>query len=155
MIVLGLCGSPRRGSYNRRLLEAAAAELPRGVTFDVFEGLADVPPYDQDSEDRGAPEAVRALRDAIAAADAVLIATPEYNPGPAVGARRPRQPVARRDPPRARAARVTRKPRMHDHPRPYSGDASATRLPAGVGPSGHASSAARYAWVILLMVKVR
>src|SRR3712207_4051641 len=74
MVVLGLCGSLRRGSYNRRLLEAA--ELPRGVTLEVYEGLADVPPYNEDS---ATPEAVRALRDAIAASDAVLIATPEYN----------------------------------------------------------------------------
>ena len=80
MFVLGLCGSLRRGSYNRRLLEAAAAELPRGVTFEVYEGLADVPPYNEDIDEDGAtPEAVRALRKQIAAADAVLIATPEYN----------------------------------------------------------------------------
>ena len=79
MVVLGLCGSLRRGSYNRRLLAAAAAELPRGVSFEVLEGLADIPPYNQDDEDGATPEAVKALRDAITAADAVLIATPEYN----------------------------------------------------------------------------
>lgn len=80
MFVLGLCGSLRRGSYNRRLLEAAAAGLPRAVTFEVYEGLADVSPYDEDSDgDGAAPEAVRALREEIAAADAVLISTPEYN----------------------------------------------------------------------------
>jgi chromate reductase, NAD(P)H dehydrogenase (quinone) len=80
MIALGLCGSLRRDSYNRRLLEAAAAGLPRGVTFEVYEGLADVPPYNEDcDEDDSVPEAVRALREEIAAADAVLIATPEYN----------------------------------------------------------------------------
>jgi chromate reductase len=62
------------------LLEAAAAGLPRGVTFEVYEGLADVPPYNEDTEKLGAaPEAVRALREEISAADAVLIATPEYN----------------------------------------------------------------------------
>lgn len=76
MVVLGLCGSLRRGSYNRRLLGAAAAELPPGVTLEVFEGLAEVPPY---NEDQVAPDAVRALRAAITAADAVLVATPEYN----------------------------------------------------------------------------
>jgi chromate reductase, NAD(P)H dehydrogenase (quinone) len=79
MVVLGLCGSLRRGSYNRRLLAAAAAELPRGVTLEVLEGLAGIPPYNQDDEDGATPEAVKALRDAITAADAVLIATPEYN----------------------------------------------------------------------------
>jgi chromate reductase len=46
------------------------------VTLEVYEGLADVPPYNEDS---ATPEAVRALRGAIAASDAVLIATPEYN----------------------------------------------------------------------------
>jgi chromate reductase, NAD(P)H dehydrogenase (quinone) len=79
MVVLGLCGSLRRGSHNRRLLAAAAAELPRGVSLEVLEGLADIPPYNQDDEDGATPEAVEALRDAITAADAVLIATPEYN----------------------------------------------------------------------------
>ena len=79
MVVLGLCGRLRRGSYNRRLLAAAAAELPRGVSLEVFEYLADIPPYNQDDEDGATPEAVEALRDAITAADAVLIATPEYN----------------------------------------------------------------------------
>ena len=79
MVVLGLCGSLRRGSYNRRLLAAAAAELPRGVSLEVLEGLADIPPYNHDDEDGATPEAVKALRDAITAADAVLIATPEYN----------------------------------------------------------------------------
>ena len=79
MVVLGLCGSLRRESYNRRLLAAAAAELPRGVSFEVFEGLADIPPYNEDDEDGATPEAVKALRDAITAADAVLIAAPEYN----------------------------------------------------------------------------
>lgn len=76
MIVLGLCGSLRRGSYNRRLLQTAAAGLPPGVTLEVFEGLAEVPPY---NEDEVATGAVQALRHAITAADAVLVATPEYN----------------------------------------------------------------------------
>ena len=80
MVVLGLSGSLRRDSYNRRLLEAAAAGSPRGVTFELYEGLANVPPYNEDTEKVGAaPEAVRALREEIGAADAVLISTPEYN----------------------------------------------------------------------------
>ena len=49
MVVLGLSGSLRRDSYNRRLLEAAAG-LPRVVTFELYEGLADVPPYNEDTE---------------------------------------------------------------------------------------------------------
>jgi len=76
MVVLGLCGSLRRGSYNRRLLGAAAAGLPAGVALEMFEGLAEVPPY---NEDHAAPAPVRVLRAAITAADAVLVATPEYN----------------------------------------------------------------------------
>lgn len=80
MVVLGLSGSLRRDSYNRRLLEAAAAGLPRGVTFEVYEGLANVPPYNEDVEEHGdTPKAVEALREEIATADAVLISTPEYN----------------------------------------------------------------------------
>lgn len=76
MIIFGLCGSLRQGSYNRQLLDAAAAELPPGVNLEVFEGLAEIPPYNEDSS---TPAAVQALRQAISAADAVLIATPEYN----------------------------------------------------------------------------
>ena len=80
MVVLGLSGGLRRDSYNRRLLEAAAAGLPRGVTFELYEGLADVTPYNEDTEKVGAaPEGVRVLREEISAADAVLISTPEYN----------------------------------------------------------------------------
>ena len=76
MVIFGLCGSLRQGSYNRQLLAAAAAELPPGVNLEVFEGLADIPPYNEDSS---APRAVQEMRQAISRADAVLIATPEYN----------------------------------------------------------------------------
>ncbi|MGH3932094.1 MAG: NADPH-dependent FMN reductase [Pseudonocardiaceae bacterium] len=76
MVIFGLCGSLRQGSYNRQLLEAAGAELPRGVNLEVFEGLADIPPY---NEDLSTPGPVQALRQEISKADAVLIATPEYN----------------------------------------------------------------------------
>ena len=79
MHILGLCGSLRRRSYNRQLLAAAAQELPDGVTLQVFEHLAELPPYSEDREAGETPAAVRALRSAIAAADAILIATPEYN----------------------------------------------------------------------------
>ncbi|MEJ3655507.1 NAD(P)H-dependent oxidoreductase [Actinomycetes bacterium KLBMP 9759] len=74
--VLGLCGSIRRGSFNRRLLAAAAAELPGAATLDTSCTIDRIPPYDEDAP---APEPVLAMRAAIAAADAVLIATPEYN----------------------------------------------------------------------------
>jgi len=76
VLLLGVPGSLRQGSHNRRLLAAAAAQLPRSVTLRVYDGLGDVPPY---CEDDAAPVAVRALREAIAGADALLFATPEYN----------------------------------------------------------------------------
>jgi chromate reductase len=79
VVVLGISGSLRRDSHNARLLRAAARELPAGAELCVFDGLRDVPPYDEDEDRDPAPPAVARLREAIAAADAVLIATPEYN----------------------------------------------------------------------------
>lgn len=79
MIVLGISGSLRGDSHNTRLLRAAARELPEGVEFRLFDGLRDVPPYDEDDDRDPAPAAVQRLRGAIAQADAVLFATPEYN----------------------------------------------------------------------------
>jgi len=77
MHVLGLCGSLRSGSHNRRLLQAAGAQLPDDVTLEIYEGLADVPAYNEDLDET--PEAVNVLRAATADADAALVATPEYN----------------------------------------------------------------------------
>jgi chromate reductase, NAD(P)H dehydrogenase (quinone) len=77
--ILGISGSLRRGSYNTRLLEAAAELLPEGAEFELLDGLKDVPPYDEDDDVEPAPDPVARLREAIAGADAVLIATPEYN----------------------------------------------------------------------------
>ena len=79
MKVLGLCGSLRRGSYNRMALNAAVALVPAGMSLDIYDGLAAIPPYDDDVRAEGYPANVQALRDRIAAADAVLFATPEYN----------------------------------------------------------------------------
>ncbi len=80
MRVLGISGSLRRDSLNGALLRAAAERLPNGVKLVWFERLAEIPPFDEDSESGGpTPSAVRALREAIRGADAVLIATPEYN----------------------------------------------------------------------------
>jgi chromate reductase len=76
--ILGIAGSVRAGSHNAQLLRLAAEELPDGSDFVVFEGLAEIPAFDQDLEDL-APDAVDRLKAAIAEADAVLIATPEYN----------------------------------------------------------------------------
>jgi chromate reductase len=79
MKILAIAGSLRRESYNRRLLLAAADLLPEDVDFELFEGLKAVPPYDEDDEVEPAPSAVARLRAAIADADALLFATPEYN----------------------------------------------------------------------------
>jgi chromate reductase, NAD(P)H dehydrogenase (quinone) len=76
VLLLGVSGSLRRGSHNRKLLDAAAACLPSSVTLQVFDGLAEIPPY---IEDESASAAVQRLRAAIAGADGLLFATPEYN----------------------------------------------------------------------------
>jgi chromate reductase len=79
MRVLGISGSLRRDSHNTRLLRGAARLLPAGAELALFAGLGDIPPYSEDAEREGTPPAVAVLRAAIAAADAVLVATPEYN----------------------------------------------------------------------------
>jgi chromate reductase len=79
MKILGISGSLRRGSYNTSLLGAAAGLLPDVVEFELWGGLKEVPPYDEDDDTEEAPAAATALREAIAGADAVLFATPEYN----------------------------------------------------------------------------
>ncbi len=79
MRVLGISGSLRRDSHSRALLRAAAEQLPAGADLLVYEGLAEIPPYDEDTEARRVPETVGDLRAAIRDADAVLISTPEYN----------------------------------------------------------------------------
>jgi chromate reductase, NAD(P)H dehydrogenase (quinone) len=80
MRVLGISGSLRRDSYNAALLRAAAERLPDGVELEVFERLAEIPPYDADLEEADeTPDAVADLRERMRAADAVLVATPEYN----------------------------------------------------------------------------
>jgi len=79
MRVLGLSGSLRRDSHNRALLRAAAAVLPHDVELVEWARIAELPAYDEDLDAAPVPEPVRALRAAIADADAVLIATPEYN----------------------------------------------------------------------------
>jgi chromate reductase len=82
--ILGFAGSLRRGSYNRALLRAAAELAPEGMKVEIFD-LADVPLYNGDVEAEGDPEPVARLKREIAAADGVLMATPEYNHGvPAV-----------------------------------------------------------------------
>jgi len=80
-LLVGISGSLRRQSYNSGLLRAARAGLPVGVGLDIA-SIADVPLYNGDVEAAdGIPASVAALKDAIAVADGVLIATPEYNNG--------------------------------------------------------------------------
>jgi chromate reductase, NAD(P)H dehydrogenase (quinone) len=79
MKVLAISGSLRRDSHNTKLQRAAQEILPPPAQLVIYDGLKDVPPYDEDDDVDPAPEPVRRLRDAIADADAVLIATPEYN----------------------------------------------------------------------------
>ncbi len=79
MNVLAIPGSLRRDSYNSRLLRAAGELLPADIDFELFDELKAVPPYDEDDDVEPAPAAVQRLRAAVAGADALLFATPEYN----------------------------------------------------------------------------
>lgn len=77
--LIGISGSLRQGSFNTALLRAARDLLPDGATLEL-RSIAEIPLYNGDLEQRdGLPAAVTALKDAIAAADGLLIATPEYN----------------------------------------------------------------------------
>jgi NAD(P)H-dependent FMN reductase len=78
MKIIALSGALRRASYNTALLRAAIELAPAGVTIEL-RTLHGIPLYDGDVEAEGIPAAVTALREAIRAADALLIATPEYN----------------------------------------------------------------------------
>jgi chromate reductase, NAD(P)H dehydrogenase (quinone) len=79
MRILGISGSLRRDSYNTALLHHVGELFEtEGVQFDVYAGLREVPPFDED-EEVNAPQAVVRLRAAIAGADGVFFATPEYN----------------------------------------------------------------------------
>ena len=80
MRVLGISGSLRRDSHNTKLLLAAGEIVEeQGGEFEVFDGLKAIPPYDEDDDVGDGPTAVVALKEAIADADALLFATPEYN----------------------------------------------------------------------------
>ncbi len=78
--ILGIAGSLRTKSYNRALLRAAIEVAPAGMQLTSFE-IAGLPLYNADLESAGVPEPVTALKAAIAAADGLLIVTPEYNYG--------------------------------------------------------------------------
>jgi NAD(P)H-dependent FMN reductase len=82
--ILALVGSLRAASINRKIAELAVAVAPDDVTVTIFEGLADLPFYNEDIDDSMTPGApslapVAALRAAAADADAALVVTPEYN----------------------------------------------------------------------------
>jgi chromate reductase len=76
--ILGISGSLRRGSFNTSLLRAAVELAPSGTTIEIG-SIAEFPPYNHDVEVAGVPAPVQALKDKLAAADGLLISTPEYN----------------------------------------------------------------------------
>ena len=76
--ILGFSGSPRKGSFNTALLRTASHLLPADATLETFD-LALIPLHNGDVEAAGFPEPVVRFKQRIAAADALLIVTPEYN----------------------------------------------------------------------------
>ena len=79
ILILGFAGSLRKDSYNKALLRTAAELVPEDVQIEIFD-LGGVPPFNQDLEDQP-PDKVKGFKVKIRAADALLIATPEYNYG--------------------------------------------------------------------------
>lgn len=76
--VLALSGSLRKGSFNTMLLHAAKELAPQGMSIDIYD-LAPIPMYNDDVRAAGYPPVVQDFRSAIAASDAILFASPEYN----------------------------------------------------------------------------
>ena len=78
--ILALVGSLRAGSHNRQLAEAAVKLAPEGSEIALYEGLSEIPFYNEDIDvEGGVPAAAARLREAAAGADALLLFTPEYN----------------------------------------------------------------------------
>ena len=78
--ILALVGSLRAGSHNRQLAEAAVKLAPEGAEVNLFEGLAEIPFYNEDIDvEGGVPAAAARLREAANAADGLILFTPEYN----------------------------------------------------------------------------
>jgi chromate reductase len=77
--IRGISGSLRRDSHNTSLLRAAAEAAGPDIEFVLYDGLKQIPPYDEDDDVDPRPESVARLNEAIAAADAVFFSTPEYN----------------------------------------------------------------------------
>jgi len=78
MKILGICGSLQAESSNLELLRRARALVPAHVSLEIFDGIRDLPLFNPDLEGQGTPEPVRLLRQRLAEADALLIASPEY-----------------------------------------------------------------------------
>lgn len=76
--ILGIAGSLRKNSFNKAALQAAVEVAPENVSVEMFENLADIPLFNQDNENNP-PKVVNDFKDKICLADAILIATPEYN----------------------------------------------------------------------------
>jgi chromate reductase len=79
MKVLGISGSLRKGSYNTAALKACRELMPAGMTMDTIAEIGDIPLFNQDVFDAGIPDSAKRFRAQVAAADGVLIASPEYN----------------------------------------------------------------------------
>jgi chromate reductase len=79
MRILAVSGSLRESSFNTSLLRAAVEAAPEGVELEPWEGIGELPLYDEDLDTGDVPESVRRLREDWTAADAILFATPEYN----------------------------------------------------------------------------
>ncbi|MFH0172870.1 NADPH-dependent FMN reductase [Streptomyces cacaoi] len=79
MRILAISGSLRQDSFNTRLLRALPPLAPEGMEIELFDGLGEVPLYDQDLDVADCPKPVHRLRTAIAEADGLIIASPEYN----------------------------------------------------------------------------
>ena len=76
--ILGICGSLRRASFNRLVLQAAQELAPAGTVVETYERLREIPPYDDDIRvEQGFPPVVAELRDALLLANAVLLVSPE------------------------------------------------------------------------------
>jgi chromate reductase len=78
LTVIGIAGSLRRASFNRGLIRAAVDVAPSGIVVIPYD-LADIPLFNADIEAEGDPDAVTSFKEAIAVADAMVIASPEYN----------------------------------------------------------------------------
>ena len=76
--IVGIAGSLRKGSFNAAVLRAAVRSMPAGSTLEAAT-IAGIPLYDADVEAQGIPQVVASLKDRVAAADGLLLVTPEYN----------------------------------------------------------------------------